>query len=1042
MYDSNLPDILWLDAFASDYGTIQGDSCTLVLSHSLSSENATNASEKNYGTQNVDGCLRLLKRLLYLRNNTDYSTQCELYQIHSRKTASSGMVDLFLFHLSDNYTEVYFIKFLLRAFGSFEKVCNSLFFLLLSSLSKAFRMSYKKVLNELLKFCDYQFYYSAQFRLSLEEKSTLSRQVWMDSTTVSQLDLTSEFVLTQLLSSCSLDFSSSSNSENFKKWLMLNYNVQNMRKGTAQLWDMEVIQYLILEKISILRISLNYEELIFTSFILRHLGLRLQCFQCRPDIKISLLSMISSLLDASHCAEESEYLVNLSHFKSTNLWHFKLLELLLCLGARVPAADLVLYISLVRYLRLTVTAQNIESKSEKHLYLVVKAFGLCFCPSLSYFPNNPAIADEIWSVLKSMPQHARYRVYNLWTISNISNLQYLVRPKIQRALRRLSKENAKDIGRKIGKIAHSNPLTTSSIILNQVQAYSNMVIPAVDSLKYMSYLSFDILMYSILTMFLGKEEKMKEDGLNACSWFAALTKFCGYASLKYVAIDIQALLQYVLNAIKDHQTAELLILKEILLAMVRNQLLENLSKEQIESLAGGEELQNQISNACNVFSKPKIKSIRRLRNAFESHGSDSLIKPYLVLMARNLQSLIFCSELKKLHLLVRALDYSHEIFAQFVDFLQVAYTESEYKSCIPSALMLKESYNLSPDVVFKIHRKHFRISEFVETSKLESLNTRNLFSAAHKTSKWYSVNDRLCILFWNLSLHHIHIPERCYSDMISKLTFQNRDTNSSSLSSKQITLENISDCISRLKLEKLNQKKDVYRTQILLRSLSNIFPSDLPERAESICSNLMQNLVLPRCSTSISDAMFTAKFFESLRQNIQHFNFFQYFDVVIEDLEKKIECCTDFEAEHYGYFLDESFRKIIFFNYGHGHLEKESSHMSSTKREGDMIYSQTKIKKLIDWHRKLVHTFTNFLREGSRYDIRKSLVILNKISSFPVLLNHGEIILHEVNKICSSCVYDDVKTITRSYDAHLKQRKISWMTEDQLIQSSIKFCLA
>ena len=164
--------------------------------------------------------------------------------------------------------------------------------------------------------------------------------------------------------------------------------------------------------------------------------------------------------------------------------------------------------------------------------------------------------------------------------------------------------------------------------------------------------------------------------------------------------------------------------------------------------------------------------------------------------------------------------------------------------------------------------------------------------------------------------------------------------------------------------------------------------------------------------------------------------------MVIEDLEKKIECCTDFEAEHYGYFLDESFRKIIFFNYGHGHLEKESSHMSSTKREGDMIYSQTKIKKLIDWHRKLVHTFTNFLREGSRYDIRKSLVILNKISSFPVLLNHGEIILHEVNKICSSCVYDDVKTITRSYDAHLKQRKISWMTEDQLIQSSIKFCLA
>ena len=90
--------------------------------------------------------------------------------------------------------------------------------------------------------------------------------------------------------------------------------------------------------------------------------------------------------------------------------------------------------------------------------------------------------------------------------------------------------------------------------------------------------------------------------LFACSWFAALSKFCGYASFKYVVLDIQALLHYVLNAIRDYQTAELLILKEILLAMAGNQLLENLSKEQVESLAGGKELQNQVSNACNVFS--------------------------------------------------------------------------------------------------------------------------------------------------------------------------------------------------------------------------------------------------------------------------------------------------------------------------------------------------------------------------------------------------------------------------------------------------------
>jgi len=1038
LYDSITSDIVWLDAFANDYSTIQREPCIHALFHCFPVDNAANPRENYDGAKNIEGCLRLSKQLLILQNYRE-----NIRRIHCRKIASSGMVHLFLFHLSDNDMEVYFMKSLILVFGSFEKVCSNLFFLLLSSLSKALRISYKKVLNELLKFCDYQLYYTVQFRLALEEKSKLSRRVWMGSSTVSQLDLTLEFVLAQLISSNSLDFSCSSTSANFEKWFALNFTVHNMQKGTAQTYNVSVIQYLMTEEISMLRLSLSYEELIFTRFTLRHLGLQLQYFQLQSDIKVSLLSIISSLLDALSFVEKSDYLLSFSCLKDSSLWQYKLLELLICLESHILAADMVLYIYVLRYFGLAV--KNLEL-SENYLHLLIKVFGLCFCPSLSYFPNNPSIANEIWSTIKSMPHQIRYRVYNLWTISNIQSSyylehsDYLVQLKTLRALRRLSKENAKYSGKIICKVAHSNPIITLKIIVNQVQAYSNMVVPAVDSLKYMSYLSFDTLVYLMLTAFFGKNEKMKEDGLNPCSWFAALSKFCGYASFKYLAIDIQALLVYVLNAVRDYQTAELLILKELLIAMAGNQLLENLSKEQIESLSGGKELQNQISNACDSFSDHKIKSIQRLRNAFENHGSGSLVNPYLVLLARNLQCLIFCSKFEKLHLLVRALDYSREIFAQFVNFLQVAYTESEYKACIPSVLKLKESYYLSPDVVFKIHRKHFQISEFVETFNLE-MNTSNLFSASQEKSNWHSLNIKLCELFWNLSLHHIHIPERCYSDIISKLTSQNMDSSSSSfnLGSKHIfTSEKIGECISRLKLEMFNQKKDSCDTRIALRSLRNIFPSDVLQRTESIC-NLMQNLVLPRCSNSISDAMFTANFFESLRQTVPHFDFFQYFDIVMEDIEKKIECCTDFEAEHYGYFLDESFRKIIHIssNDDYVHLVQESYNTSSTQRKGEMIYSQIKVKKIIIWHRKLLHAFMNLLRKGSQYDIRKSLVILNKISTFPALLNHGEVILREVKNICSSCDYDDIKTITRSYDANLKQRKIFWKTEDEFITSSI-----
>ena len=71
----------------------------------------------------------------------------------------------------------------------------------------------------------------------------------------------------------------------------------------------------------------------------------------------------------------------------------------------------------------------------------------------------------------------------------------------------------------------------------------------------------------------------------------------------------------------------------------------------------------------------------------------------------------------------------------------------------------------------------------------------------------------------------------------------------------------------------------------------------------------------------------------------------------------------DFEAEHYGYFLDESFRKIIHIssNDDYVHLVQESYNTSSTQRKGEMIYSNQ--QKIIIWHRKLLHAFMNLLRK-------------------------------------------------------------------------------
>lgn len=59
-------------------------------------------------------------------------------------------------------------------------------------------------------------------------------------------------------------------------------------------------------------------------------------------------------------------------------------------------------------------------------------------------------------------------------------------------MRRLTKENFKQLGRQIGKITHSNPLTLCELLIGQIQAYDNLIGPVTDAQKYMSLLSLDV----------------------------------------------------------------------------------------------------------------------------------------------------------------------------------------------------------------------------------------------------------------------------------------------------------------------------------------------------------------------------------------------------------------------------------------------------------------------------------------------------------------------------------------------------------------------
>lgn len=124
----------------------------------------------------------------------------------------------------------------------------------------------------------------------------------------------------------------------------------------------------------------------------------------------------------------------------------------------------------------------------------------CLLPSLSMLSGNISLAEELWDALKYLPYDIRYSLYISWKDISLDDHPGLIEQKrnvqsqVRYILKRLSKENVKQIGRHIGKLCHCNPGIVFIDVLNTILMFSNLTVPVVDTFKYLGNLSLDILM--------------------------------------------------------------------------------------------------------------------------------------------------------------------------------------------------------------------------------------------------------------------------------------------------------------------------------------------------------------------------------------------------------------------------------------------------------------------------------------------------------------------------------------------------------------------
>lgn len=230
---------------------------------------------------------------------------------------------------------------------------------------------------------------------------------------------------------------------------------------------------------------------------------------------------------------------------------------------------------------------------------IVSLLDSCVLPSLSYLQCNCPMGEEIWSVVKLFPYHIRYSLYSRW-----KNESYLLHPKLIRMrgdaeqnikalMKRVSKENVKPVGRRIGKLTHNSPGFLFDYVLGQIQLYDNLIGPVVDALRFLTSLSFDVLGYCVIeALVTNGKERFKYGGNSLSDWLQSLANFCGAIYKKY-SIELSGLLQYICNQLKAHKSLDLLILKEIVQKMVGIEAAEEMTNEQLSAMCGGELLKGE-----------------------------------------------------------------------------------------------------------------------------------------------------------------------------------------------------------------------------------------------------------------------------------------------------------------------------------------------------------------------------------------------------------------------------------------------------------------
>ncbi|CAB3360322.1 Hypothetical predicted protein [Cloeon dipterum] len=751
------------------------------------------------------------------------------------------------------------------------------------------------------------------------------------------------------------------------------------------------------------------------------------------------------------------------------------MPMLLSLGPSLHL-DPVLLCKVIRVLKASLTTGKKENMQSKAMYFdIITILDEVLLPSLSYLESNCSIAEEIWSLLKLFPYQQRYCLYIRWKNESHSKHPALMMKrgdalkKIKNIMKRVSKENVKPVGRSIGKLTHSSPGFLFDYVVTQIQVYDNLINPVVDSLKYLTSLSYDVLGCCLVEALSQADKKrFKHDGTSISLWLQSLASFCGAVFKKY-PIDLAGLLQYVANQLLAQKSLDLLIVKEIVHKMAGVEAAEELTSDQLEATCGGELLRGEASNY--VVTKNTKKSSNRLKESLTEHN---LAVPLCLLMAQQRYCVVYKeTEQSHLKLVGKLFDQCQDTLVQYGTFLASSLNIEEYNSRLPPISNLLSKYYIHSDVAFFLARPMFNhaINNQVDILRKSRSSQKSLTVAEkhelyieacelilnpvvdsvkplHPPKVWEDISPNFIVTFWSLTSYDLYVPAEAYQREVDKLkqqAHQQSDSKDGSSTKNKREQEKTLAMVERLQEEWKKHNEHVDKVMARLKKEKDTwFLSRSAKSAKNeTITQFLQLCVFPRCTFTAPDALYCAKFVEVIHSlKATNFTTLLCYDRIFCDITYMVTSCTENEANRLGRFLCAMLDTVTRWHKSKETYDDECANFPGfvTKFKvsnqfsdaNDHVGYENYRHVCHKWHYKITKALVVCLDSKDYVQIRNSLIILIKIlPHFPVLVKLYHIIDARIEKVRSEekDKRQDLYILATSYSGQLKARSSKMIHE-------------